>query len=779
VRDNDYGGTVDINYICLSFLSLFLVIVAGGGRDKSRPCTRASNYTAPSSLLPLLPTIDFCLLSIACCLLPIPQPLHFEPFSFKIALVYIFKHILKLFDNEVNMKKLVFISVSVLFLLLSMHTDIIGQQKPVMPEDLYKIKKVSSPRLSPDGKFIAYTVEVPCIKKNKYNSDIWLIPVNGGSPIQLTDNPASDKSPRWSPDSSKIAFISKRDGKANLFIINIHGGEAKKITNSNTSLSSPIWSKNGKYILCQSRVLPKNKKNIENWTKDKLPECNARTIDHLLFRQWDRWLGDKRNHLFLVNLSDGSMKDLTLADKDVPAVSLDSDHDFDISPDGTEIAFVRNDSPMPAISTNQDVFTLDINSMKETKITANPALDQQPHYSPDGKYIAYTAMQKPGYEADRRRLVIFDRKSKSHIPLTDSLDRSVAQVLWAPNSKSLYFTCRDSGHSSIYNVDLKGNVKLISNEGYNLDINVSPDEKRMVFRRSFNHLPYELFSMPLKRKNNKATQLTFVNKKFLAEFHMPKLEEFRFEGADGDLVHGYIQRPPNFDANKKYPAILTIHGGPQNMWADRFMTSWYTFTLVSSPGYVGVFINPRGSTGYGSKFRAQVSKDYGGRCYEDLMKGMDYVIEKYKFVDQNRLAAIGGSFGGFSVNWLMTHTNRFKCIASHASLYNFTSFYGATEELWFPAWDLGKNPWDEPALYNKYSPHLLANKLKTPTLVTHGEKDYRVPIDQSLQLFTALQRQHIPSRLVIFPDEGHVISNPQNNIRWWKELYRWFEEYLK
>ena len=215
------------------------------------------------------------------------------------------------------------------------------------------------------------------------------------------------------------------------------------------------------------------------------------------------------------------------------------------------------------------------------------------------------------------------------------------------------------------------------------------------------------------------------------------------------------------------------------MWADRFMTTWFTFQLICSPGYVGVFIDPRGSSGYGSTFREQVSKDYGGRCFVDLMKGLDYAIEHYDFIDKTRQAAVGGSFGGYSVNWIMGHTNRFKCLVSHAGLYNLTSFYGATEELWYPAWDMGETPWDEPDIYKKWSPHLHAKKFKTPTLVTHGEEDYRVPFAESLQLFTALQRQGIPSRLVVFPDDGHVISIPQNNVRWWKEIHRWLKMYLK
>lgn len=655
-------------------------------------------------------------------------------------------------------------------------------KRPMTAEDLYKIKNVSDPQVSPDGRWIAYTVSVPNLEKNNFNSDIWLVPISGGSPIQMTNSPKSDHSPRWSPDGRLIAFISSRDGKDNLYLLPVQGGESKRLTTSDTGLYSPIWSQNGKYILCGSRVLPKGKTNLENWTVEDLPKCEARTINHLLFRQWDSWLGDKRNHVFLVDVGDGSMMDLTPADADVPPVSLSSPHDFDISPDGKEVCYVRNDDPMLAISTNQDIFLFDIMAKKERKLTDNPALDHQPYYSPDGRYIAYLAMKKVNYESDRTRLTVYNRKTDTHKTLTETLDVAVNEILWAPDSRGIYFNARVRGQSPIYYTNLRGKVVQLTKNGYNTNIRITPDNRRLVFRRSYNHLPYELFSLPVNPNSKKkaaALQLTHTNDAFLAKLDLPQLEEFWFTGAEKSMVHGYILRPPGFDPKQKYPAVLTIHGGPQNMWADRFMTAWFTFQLISSPGYVGVFINPRGSSGYGSQFREEVSKDYGGRCYEDLMSGMNYVLENYKFVDPERLAAIGGSFGGYSVNWIMGHTNRFKCIVSHAGLYNLVSFYGATEELWYPAWDMGETPWDESQIYKAWSPHHHAKFFKTPTLVTHGQMDFRVPFAESLQLFTALQRQQIPSRLVVFPDEGHVISIPQNNVRWWKEIHRWFKHFLE
>jgi dipeptidyl aminopeptidase/acylaminoacyl peptidase len=651
-----------------------------------------------------------------------------------------------------------------------------ASKRPMTPEDLYRIKSIADPRLSPDGKWIAYTVQVPDLEENRFNSDIWLIPVRGGEPVRLTWSPEADHSPRWSPGGKTIAFISSREGTANLFLIRLAGGEARQITFSETDLYSPLWTRDGSHIICGSRVLPEGKTDLENWSEEELPHCSARTIDHLLFRQWDRWLGDERNHLFLIDIETGSMKDLTPADFDVPPVSLSSAHDFDISPDGTEVCYVKNTDPMPAISTNHDLFIVDVETLEEKRITSNPAWDGQPHYSPDGRYIAYAAMEKAGYEADRQCLVVFDRKNGEHARLTDSLDRSVREILWAPDGTLLLFTARDEGRCSLYRVDLKGNIKRLMNNGYNTAPDVTPDGKTLVFIRSHNNMPNDLFAVPA--GGGKASQLTFINADLLNELDLPPVEEFWFTGAGETRVHGFIQKPPGFDPNRKYPVVLTIHGGPQGMWADRFMTTWFTFQLVCSPGYAGVFINPRGSSGYGSTFREEISRDYGGRCYEDLMKGLDHVIENYDFVDGDRLAAIGGSFGGYAVDWIMSRENRFSCIVSHASPYNMTSFYGATEELWFPAWDIGTSPWEEPELYDTWSPHRYAHNFVTPTLVTHGEHDYRVPFTESLQLFTALQRQSVPSRLVVFPDEGHVIGKPQNNVRWWKEIHTWLEKYL-
>jgi len=678
-----------------------------------------------------------------------------------------------------------------LILVWALTTPLAAGPRPMKPEDLYRIRDVGDPQISPDGHRVAFTVTVTDLATNTVDSDIWLVPVSGGEPRRLTTSPGADHSPRWSPDGRQLAFISHRLGRASLWLIDPDGGEARRLTQGDIDLNDPRWTADGQHILCHGRGLPEKVSRPENPYHEELPLCEARTIHRLLYRQWDRWLGDECNRLCLVSVDDGSVTAITPADGDTPPVSLASHHDYDIAPDGRQVCYVRNSdapgfasypdqpdaNPERAVSTNHDLFLVSLPDGEPVRLTTNPALDSQPHYSPDGRYLAYTAMSRPGYESDTRRLMLLDRQSGAIRSLTDPLDRSVDEIVWHPDSRRLFFTARDEGRSSIYTVDISSAApRRLVHDGYNTQLRISPDGETLVCARSYCHRPTELYTLPA--TGGEGRPLTRLNDDWLAEVDLPRLEEFRFTGAGGTEVHGFILKPPGFAEGQKYPVVLTIHGGPQGMWADRFLATWFTFPLVTSPGYVGVFINPRGSSGYGARFREEVSRDYGGRCYDDLMAGLDYVLETFSFADPERTAAVGGSFGGYSVNWIMGRTDRFTCLVSHAGLYNLGSFFGATEEIWYPAWDMGRSPWEEPELYERWSPHCLAGRFRTPTLITHGQQDFRVPVTESFQLFTALQLQGIPSRLLYFPDEGHVISTPQNNVRWWKEIHRWLAEYL-
>lgn len=648
-----------------------------------------------------------------------------------------------------------------------------GEKRAMMPEDYYALSSISDPQVSPDGKRIIYAVSVPDIENNSSNRDLWIIPFEGGKPRRLTHQPESDGSPVWSPCGKKIAFISGRSGTDNIWLLSMDGGEAVQLTDSETDLDSPIWSRDGRFILCTSRVTPQDDPDPENPLEEELPKCKARTINRLLFRQYNTWLGDERNHILLISVEDGTIRDLTPGDFDTPPVSLSSSHDFDISPDGEEVCYVRTDAEVLALSTNHEIYTMGLESGLSRKMTTNPALDREPHYSPNGMYIAYAAMSKPGYESDTQHLAVYDRHSGESRRLTQSLDRSVRNIVWHPGGKRLYFVSQELGRSHIFTVDIQGRqVDRLTEEGYNTNLSITPDGKHLIFMRSVAHRPVEIFTMP--SKGGPVRQITDLNTQAAAQFDLPPVEDIWFTGAQGDRVHGLLIKPPMIEDGRKYPLVLVVHGGPQGMCSD----SWGSRRLITAPGYGALLLNPRGSTGYGAKFREEVSRDYGGRCYDDLMAGLDYVIEHFDWIDSDRLAAMGGSFGGYMVNWIMGHTDRFKCLHCHAGLYNLVSFFGATEELWFPAWDMGKTPWDEPELYAKWSPHTYAANFKTPTLISHGELDYRVPIGEGLMLFTALQVQGVPSRFLYFPDESHGIRKIQNALRRWKEIFRWFETYL-
>ena len=651
-----------------------------------------------------------------------------------------------------------------------------GAGRPMAPEDLARVVRVSDPRISPDGTRVAFTVGVPDLEGDAVDTDVWLLELDGGEPRRLTFGPGADRSPRWSPAGDALLFVSDRSGSDQLWRLSLAGGEARRVTSSGADLSDPVWATD-EVIVCRSRLLPEQVATPENWTREDLPACHARTMETLLFRQWDRWLGDERNHVLLVDPDDGSLRDLTPGELDAPPVSLQSGHDVAVSPDGRELCYVRNADPGSAMSTNHDLWVRALPDGKARRITDNPAMDRAPHYSPDGRFIAYTAMRQPGYESDLEVIMLYDRASGEHRALTDGLDRSVEEMVWHPASSGLFFAARDEGRRSIYRVDLQGGVQRILHEGWADHLAVDHDGFRLVFVRSRVHQPAELWTVSA--DGGGLRRLTSFNDQLVAEVELPPVEDLSFEGADGDRVHALLQLPPGFREDRRYPLVLVIHGGPQGMWGDRFMTTWFTFPLVTAPGYVGLFVNPRGSEGYGSSFKEQISRDYSGRVMGDLMAGLEQVLETRPTVDPERLAVVGGSFGGYAANWIIGHDQRFRCAVSHAGLYNLTSFFGATEELWFPAWDMGKTPWDEPDLYARHSPHRAAASMRTPTLVTHGEKDYRVPFAESLQLFTALQVQDVPSRLVVFPEAGHVIEGLQCNIRWWREIHRWLATWLQ
>jgi dipeptidyl aminopeptidase/acylaminoacyl peptidase len=651
-------------------------------------------------------------------------------------------------------------------------------------QDLLSLHRLSDPQISPDGKWVSYTVATPDVDSNKLTEDIWIVPVAGGDARQLTQG-GSDTRARWSPEGAKIAFLSARDGVQQVYSMPVAGGDATRLTSISTGADNELWSPDGKTLAFVSRVFPDCKDDACNAARDaeiQKSKMKARVYEKLLYRHWNEWWDGKRSHLFTVASDGGGLRDLTPgADYDIPPFNLDEPETIAFSPDSQELCFTANTDKDEALSTNGDLFTVPVSGASQPKrITTNPANDWGPAYSPDGRWIAYRAQKQPGYESDRWRLMLYNRQSTKQLNLTEDFDQSVESLAWSPDSNTIYFQAQDKFEMPLYSIaaPLGSTPKPILTDGFNMEFAVSADGKMLALTRTSLALPSEIFVAG--SDGSGLRQLSHQNAAILSGIELASPETFWFEGAAKTQVEGLIIRPPHFDATKKYPMLLLIHGGPQVAFVDNWGYRWNP-QVMAAPGYVVVMINPRGSPGYGSKFTAEISRDWGGKAFDDLMRGVDAAIAKYPFIDGTKLAAAGGSFGGYMVDWIATHTDRFKCLISHAGSYNQVSMYGSTEELWFMEWEFGGPPWSAPALYKKWSVHEYAaalGKYKTPTLVTGGELDFRVPYTQDLEFFTALQRQGVPSKLVIFPNEGHWVLKPQDSQFWYKTFLDWLAKYL-
>jgi dipeptidyl aminopeptidase/acylaminoacyl peptidase len=660
-----------------------------------------------------------------------------------------------------------------------------AEKRAINFKDLISLHRLSQPQFSPDGKWIAYSVATPDLEANHLVRDIWVVPAAGGGGARQLTRGGSDTRARWSPDGRKLAFISGRSGTPQIYWIALEGGEATRLTSLSTGADNELWSPDGKTLAFVSSVYPDCRDDACNAARDAEKEktkVKARIYEKLLYRHWTEWWDGKRSHLFVAGVDGTSVpRDLTAgANYDVPPFNEGAPEAIAFSADGRELCFTANTDKDEALSTNGDLFTVDVAGGGEPKrITTNPGNDWGPAYSPDGKWIAYRAQFLAGYEADRWRLMLYDRSSGKIINRTEDFDRSVESYAWTPDSARIYFSAEDKAEMPLYAIAAAGgSAPKVLGDGYNADFDLSRDGRTLAMARTNLTMPAEIFTADAGGGNLR--QVTHQNGALLAQLELPAAEPFWFEGAEQAQVEGFLIRPPHFDATKKYPTLFLIHGGPQGAWMDAWGYRWNQ-QVMAAPGYVVVMVNPRGSTGYGQKFTAEISRDWGGKVYDDLMKGLDAAIAKYPFIDGTRVGAAGGSYGGYMIDWIATHTDRFKCLISHAGPYDLTSEYGATEELWFADWEFGGPPWSKPELYRKWAPSEYAaalGKYKTPTLVVGGELDFRVPYNQDLEFFTALQVQGVPSKLVIFPDEGHWVLKPQNSELWYGTFLDWLGRYL-
>jgi dipeptidyl aminopeptidase/acylaminoacyl peptidase len=648
---------------------------------------------------------------------------------------------------------------------------------PFTATEMMRLKRLSDPQVSPDGKWVLYSQTDVNLEAGTRNSDLWLVPLAGGEPRRLTSHPKSDTRGRFSPDGRRIAFVSTREGGAQVFVMDLAGGDPQQVTTMATEASGVSWI-DDKTLLVASEVYPDcadaacNKKRMEEAGKPSA----ARAYDTLLFRHWDTWDDGRVSHLFVVPTDGGEPRDLTPGGRDVPGFSLGGPDDYAVSPDGSEVCFARNDDPVPATSTNAELFVVPVAGGPARKIAGSPGYDGGPAYSPDGSRIAFRAQVRAGHEADRWRLMVYDRKGDGTQSLTEAFDQHVDSFAWSPDAKTLYFTAESKGRSPVYAVPAAGGtVKELAGGASFGDVRAAADGRTLVVTRAaFTHPP-EIYRMGV--EGSAPAAVTRVNDAVLAGFGLRPAESVTYTGAAGKTVQAWIVKPPDFDPARKYPLLVLIHGGPQGAWTDAWTYRWNA-QIFASAGYVVFLPNPRGSSGFGQEFMDDINADWGGRAYEDVMKGTDFA-EALPYVEKGRTTAAGASYGGYMVDWIAGHTDRYRALVSHDGVFDLRSMYGSTEELWFPEWEFKGPFWDNPEMYERWSPSRFVQNFKTPTLVIHGELDYRVPLEQGLGMFTALQRRGVPSRLLIFPDENHWVLKPQNSVRWYQEVIAWLDRWSR
>ncbi|HEY5381044.1 MAG TPA: S9 family peptidase [Acidobacteriaceae bacterium] len=761
-------------------------------------------------------------------------------------------------------------------------SPLVAQQqskRPMTFADLMAMKRVSDPQISPSGRWVLFSVTDVSLDKNTKTNHLWAVPLDGSVKEHEVTGGSGESNGRFSPDGRWVMYSADDHGKGEIFVApwkEADGtvGSGHAVTSLETEADGAIWAPDSKYFVFVSNVYPECESHapMGSQRNDEEAQCNAQkdaaaakspvkalVFTHLLYRHWDHYLGNKRSHIFYGDVDGSAPEDLTpasvIGDHVAPTFSLGGPLGYAISPDGREIAYVVNTDKVPAESTNNDIYVLQVGEEPSTakKVSTAAGSDDGPQYSPDGKWLAWRSQARNGYESDKFDLVVMDRASNQIRDLTTKFDSWVDEFSWS-KSGNIEFTAPHHGEEAIYDVysgiqepkiglaarggefsevlegserKVLGTINLAPN--YLIATHMSVDHAAEIF---VIHLcdcatvgpPDDLGITTA--NGSSVTQLTHLNDALFSQIKMQPLEPFWFAGSNKTKVEGFLVKPPNFDPAKKYPVKFLIHGGPQGAWGDAWSYRWNP-ELFAADGYVVVMVNPRGSTGYGQRFLEEVSGDWGGRPFVDLMKEMDYAEQHYSFIDKNRECALGASYGGYMADWVLTHTNRFKCIVTHDGMSDPAAAFGATEELWFNEWefrpldmsakriragakagpppsakddnkksgsgDVGdavveqtkpSHPWDfygKPEMddpYIKWSPMRYIKDAHTPTLIVHSQKDYRLDVSQGFELFTGLQLLHVPSKMLYFPDEGHWVLKPQNSELWNEMVSDWCDKWL-
>ncbi|HUV29980.1 MAG TPA: S9 family peptidase [Acidobacteriota bacterium] len=647
-------------------------------------------------------------------------------------------------------------------------------------DDLYGLPRCEDVQISPDGERVVFVLNTADLGNNTSQSHLWIMSDVGDDLRQLTFGPSSNWHPRWSSDGRSLLFLSDRGGDDQVWLLPIQGGEAGQVTDLGTGVEEFACSPSGDNLMLVSRVFPDCRTDSCNRARLAWQEENPeqpRLYDRLLFRRYDHWDDGRINKLFLTHHS-GKARQMPVAGPfDAPTSLLGGYGDFTFSHDGEEACFSMSADSMPAVCVNNDLWVVRLPEGEPVRLTAYPGQEVSPRYSPDGRYLAFHKTERAAYESDQYDLVIRNRRDSGEINLTSAFDRSVGEYAWSPDSRYIYFAAIEHGFRKIWRVEIESSgMEMLLDSAVYGDLCMSPDGKYLVVHRSLPDQPGELYRFDLDTRS--LTRLTRFTDNIAGELKMSRADDFWFAGALGDSVQGFITTPPGFDPTRTYPLVLLIHGGPQWCWLRDFNYYGWNTQLVAAQGYVVVQVNPHGSIGYGRTFKEYVSGNWGKGDFEDLMKGVDYVVDNFAYVDSSRMAALGRSFGGFMVNWICGHTDRFTCLVSVDGTSNHLSNYGSTDELWFPESEFDGTPWTNRQEYVRSSPLTYAESFRTPTMVIHGQGDYRVDLSEGLQMFTALQRMGVPSRLLCFPDEGHQVQKLGNLRYVYEKQFEWLARWL-
>ena len=652
-------------------------------------------------------------------------------------------------------------------------------RRPMSVEDLLGAVRVGDPQISPDGRRVLFVRTMTDMSSGKRNADIWMVAADGSAaPKPFIESPKSDNSPRFL-SNGRVAFISTRDGAPQVYVADADGMNAKAVTHLSAGVQPPlVVSPDGKMVAFVSDVFPKCADEACNAgmreANDKDP-VKVHTLTRLPFRHWDEWWEAVRHHVFVSDIESGATRDLTPGDFDSPPHNYE-DGAVAFSPDSRDVAFVskRDVKDSEMWTTNHDAWTVPVTGGTVKKVTSNPAADMQPTFSPDGKSIVVRAQRRAGFEADRWYLDAYDRASGAKRTLFVSPDLSVDDFRFSPDGKTIWFVASRNGAHNLYTMPAVGGMPTLAVQGGAVGA-FQPATGFAVFAKSMLVAPADLYRV---NADGTTRQLTNENAAWLGAVDLPKPASMTVTGAAGAQVQYWLLKPPHFDASKKYPVVFLIHGGPQGDWADAWSNRWNP-SLWAAQGWIVAAPNPRGSTGFGQKFVDEISQDWCGKVMTDL-DAVFNAVAKSPNADPARMGIAGASYGGYAVDWLIGHTNRFKAAVSHDGVFNLESMSLATEELWFTDWEVGGTPWSATARKNfaRCSPHLSAGKIATPTLVITNEQDFRVPVDQGLQLFTALRRNGVPSEGLVFENEGHWVLNALDSRRWHETVFSWMQKYL-